>query len=1564
MAIQIGKYKRPGIFIEEIDKSVFSTSVTEGITNLVIGVSKKGPVNTPIRLTNATDLEAVFGQLDRNLERKGSFFHRTVSKMLETTPVYAMNLLLTDDTLDKIEYKSLSTSSFNKNDIKREGPYRRFFDTTGFWKRDTESFINLTKGDVGYTERALGFTNLSDRYITVFVVKTAVTGFDRTLLEWYGSTEKMPAYVSSTDYASDYMVDVVIVGGDWSNYQELAVDTRWSAYFNSQGLIKEQLRNFANDRNITLLSYYEGLSLIPYFRDLNGRNIFIETTINRDTDTTGLFCSFNAELVEKDFYTGLVDLVGNTLVGTSEKEVDFLSYKEKISENVDFTQVPLDLPGNVSSLFGNIFGVTGSLFTSITTNTTTATIGSYTASLTGGYGSGATASVLVESNGKLVIDTLFSVDNNTTDANVGTYNTELLGATIDAFANVVTNYNSKLKVGYELVDSINLTGATTSGNPYSFTFSGGASPSATAEVVIGAGGTVSSFYILSEGFGYNTGDSIIIATGSFGITSSYTFSLTASAIQVEVTSVEVTSPGSGYVIGDTYSIDSNVIGGSVDPYITVATASVQRVVTEIDVVNSGKNYQVGDNLTISNSTIGGGTNVVVKLVEEDLVSVSEIPTYLGQPNHAFDIPTQTGVVMNGENRTGYFGEGSVYGLSKSSVTNTTTSIIVDYTANTTAFAVIGSYLTLASTTLTINTSNYVNKLTAATYTSTFIINSSGVISVVNSTVDSVNPTVSANDIVLGYVTFTLVSGLITSSEFTDVTVGVDGYKDFSFGSNSLCDFNVTDVTLSNPVAGFTKSFKVEFIGTNTVSDNTSNYKEHRRFKMFNRLVSIIDSTNKSKVSMLVDSTNYDKYSLADATITNIVTSTSLNKSFVLNTNIMNIGDIVKGFLVFYTEDNEFILGTDGAITTDVITTTSTGVVAKYSNFYSDFYNGNINTGDFFYNNRLYLDNNGDSNLYATTAETIGVSFINGETISATYSGHNYIVFDGFDFSTEVNFSVLENIIFPTSSLNTGVFTITDSTATSESILALAISLGQPGSYAYEVVQNVVAETLTNVNSIYDYDVKHYLRMYLDTTGNLNVGFKDVLLSSTETIDPIAANTIYVQSEKSNLKETIEIELPTGYVQVPNKILVNGSRYTELKVGDFLEADTTGVVLEVGQVARKLTRVLSKRQYVGDTSLSEISCDAKIKLSGYNGDYQATRYSSIDQYATTYKAIAMKGFRIRQASMPDGTEAKQNQILNLVAKGTPLFKSLINKEAFDFRYLIDSFGLGLVERSKQQLVDICGERLDVFGFLNMPSIRAFKNSSSPSFVNAEGVLQVEFIAKGGDPESNPAFLYSFGEGTGTTCVGYFTPYITVNDNGRPLDFPPASYVATTYIRKHISNISSVTPWTIAAGVTNGRVTNIAGLEIDFDPTDIEFLNTAQMNPIVLKRNRGYVIETENTALTLYKSALSLVHVREVLIELERELSRMLLDYQWKFNTPDVRAEIKLRADVICETFVSKNGLYNYFNKMDDENNTADVIDNQIGVLDTYVEPIKGMGIIVNNITILRTGAIAAGGFLNA
>jgi hypothetical protein len=1512
MAIQIGKYKRPGIFIEEIDKSIFSAAAAaESITNLVIGVSKKGPVNTPIRLTTVTDLETVFGQLDRNLERKGSFFHRTISKMLETTPVFAMNLLVTDDTLDKIEYKSLSSSAIHKNDIKREGPYRRFFDTTGFWSRDTESFINLTKGDQGYNERALALTNLSDRHISVFVVKTSVTGFDRTLLEWYGSVEKMPSYVSQLDYASDYMVDVIVVGGDWSNYRELAVDPRWASYFNANGLIKGQLRNFANDRNITLLAYYEGLSLIPYFRDLNGRNIFIETSINRDTDRTGLFCEFNADLVEKDFYTGLVDLTGNTLADINATEIEFLSYKETISESVELTQVPLDLPGNVTAMFGNRFGLTGNLLPSIANvYTITAPTGSYpnlTLTSQNGEGTGASASFVVSVGDKLRTTANLLID------------TEYTGATAGTYSNIALSTGDA------------------------------------ATIIVGTGGTVSSVTLTQVG--------AIVALSS-------TFSATFGG-----------STGTSSVI-----------------FAVGVESNLQNKITSAVTTKAGIGYQFGEELT----TLVGGQSITITLVDNDLVSVADQElafAYSGQEDHSFNFDYNggaktSGVVVNA-NRTGYFGEGTVYGVNRDGGTNNSTQFIISYNVTDPAFSIVNGVKIDITTSkmFTILSSIYPTTGVNSTYYSVFYIDLTGTIRIKNGTIKNTKPSVDTTDIVLGYVKNVVSNGtFVGTCRVTDITVDAEGYKDFVFGSlivasidypdnRTAPDFYVEDVTDITNV--FTNSFKITFVDTNT-QEYTYNYAQYRRFKMFKHLVDLLHNVNKDKVSMLIDpsTTGMNKLSMETSTITDIVESKLLEKSFVLNINtetytqnyfVDGLDFIAAGFLNFYTEDNEFILGRNGVVTKDeVADIQDIGVVGKYSDFYLNFYNGRINTEDFFYDNRLYLDSAGNTNglidEVAATADTISVTFINGENApseNVEYSGYNYIILN----SALVELTSQEQIIFPSSDLNTGIFTITNNSVDQEETDAeLATALGFNGYYAYEVAENVAYEVLTDVNAIFSVDNKNYLSMYIDVNGVLHTEFTDANLEASSTVDTLANNTFYVQSELSNLKQTIEIENPTGYVPSLNKILVNGARYTELKVGDFLEADTTGVVLPIGQeYARKLTRVLSKRQYAGDTSLSEITCDAKIykrELFVGSGDFQTTRYVTVDQYATTYKAISLKGFRIREASLPDGTETRQNTILNNVAKGTPLFKALTNKEAFDFRYLVDAFGLGLTERSKQQLVDICGERLDAFGFINMPSIRSFKNSSSPSFVNSEGVLQTEYIAKGGDPESNPAFLYSFGEGTGVSAVGYFTPYVVVNDNGRPLNFPPASYAATTYVRKHISNVSSVTPWTIAAGVTNGRVTNIAGLEIDFDPSDIEFLNPAQINPIVLKKNRGYVIETENTALVLYKSALSYIHVREVLIELERELSRMLLDYQWKFNTPDVRAEIKLRADVICETYVSKNGLFNYFNKMDDENNTSEIIDNQIGVLDTYVEPIKGMGIIVNNITILRTGAIAAGGFLNA
>jgi hypothetical protein len=1288
MAIQIGKYKRPGIFIEEFDNSVIATPTVTGVSSLVVGFSKKGPVNTPVLLQTVNDLEKIYGPMDRNLERKGSYFHRTVAKMLESSPVYAMNLLSTSDTLDKIEYKSVSTSTDKLNDVEREGAYRRFFDTTGFWKRDTDSFINLTKNDSGSADRLLGFTNMSDKYITVFVFKTKLKGFDRTLLEWYGSADKVPTYVSQYDFASDYMVDVIVVGGDWSNYQQLAVDTKWSNYFTSQGLIKEQVYNFANDRNVNLLNFYEGLSLIPFFRDSNGRNIFIETIINADTDKTGLFCAFDSDKLEKDFPTGMVDLIGNNLVNSNElvdngqATIDFLSYNATIVENLTYTATPLDIAGGADGQ--NVVALGPSV--------------SNTRTIWGG-----------------VNRTSFYSEGYINGVNYATAS-ESIGST------------SVLTIGYNVIDGD-----------------------------LGAGATTSAYAVIG-------GEKVLV---NGGVTGTYTFSI----------------PSSLYTV-------------------STATASYVSVV---------------------------------------------------------HIDSTTGDI----------------------------------------------------------------KLT-------------------NGTVNGVAPSIQSSDLVLSYVELMVKNGSIIQSGGNEPTVTYVGVNDVEYNELDITsDFTVTEVSAGK--------INVEFTDTAHV-DVSSSYEVHRRIRLFNFLVNLLGSATSYEMTMIKDVTTFEKLSLASATLSNIVTSKTSNKSFTLDLGLTSTPtDILAGNLIFYKLDNEFTLGQLGVVTTTTQgSATASGVVGKYSNFYTNFYNGQINSGDYFYHNLIDQTN------------PLRVVFQN----EGTYS---YIVFND---SPWVPVLGNEQIIVPSSTSNTGVITLDGDTNYYTQLTDPSTGTTYTSGYeAYRVTNNLTDEDLSDVTLIYDSTYKVYLQMYLDSSSNLKVKFvSGTDLSSAQPIDVDLDSTFKVVTDKSNYKQTIEIEVPAGYTPVVNKILVNASRYTEVKVGDFLEAyvDPT-VTLNIGEMPRKLTRILTKKTYAADTSLAEISCDSAINkyeiTNGSSVDYQTLRYTAMDDYVSAYQAISLKGFRVREASMPDGTEDRQSSILNLVAKGTSLFKALTNKEAIDFRYVVDSFGLGLIERSKQQLVDICGDRLDCLGFVNMPSMKSFKNSTSPTFVDSEGVLQTSFIATGGDLESSPAFLYSFGDGRGASCVGYFLPYVTVSDNGRPTDVPPAMFVATTYMRKQNTNVTSIVPWTIAAGVTNGKVTNIAGIEMNFTPDDIENLNGAQMNPIVYKRNRGFVIETENTGQTLYKSALSYLHVREVLIELERELGAMLLEFHWKFNTPEIRAEIKLRADVICEKYVNKNGLYNYFNKCDEENNTPTIIDNQIGVLDTYVEPIKGMGVIVNNITILRTGAIQAGGFMN-
>ena len=60
----LGKYKRPGIYINEIDNSLIELPAQDVLINLIPGFSKKGPYNRPVYIDNTVDFERIYGTIE------------------------------------------------------------------------------------------------------------------------------------------------------------------------------------------------------------------------------------------------------------------------------------------------------------------------------------------------------------------------------------------------------------------------------------------------------------------------------------------------------------------------------------------------------------------------------------------------------------------------------------------------------------------------------------------------------------------------------------------------------------------------------------------------------------------------------------------------------------------------------------------------------------------------------------------------------------------------------------------------------------------------------------------------------------------------------------------------------------------------------------------------------------------------------------------------------------------------------------------------------------------------------------------------------------------------------------------------------------------------------------------------------------------------------------------------------------------------------------------------------------------------------------------------------------
>jgi hypothetical protein len=430
---------------------------------------------------------------------------------------------------------------------------------------------------------------------------------------------------------------------------------------------------------------------------------------------------------------------------------------------------------------------------------------------------------------------------------------------------------------------------------------------------------------------------------------------------------------------------------------------------------------------------------------------------------------------------------------------------------------------------------------------------------------------------------------------------------------------------------------------------------------------------------------------------------------------------------------------------------------------------------------------------------------------------------------------------------------------------------------------------------------------------------------------------------------------TGYSVTP---ILSNADYTAIGSAFTVEYplanDTNEFLIKTGHYVAAadgrlaLVKRVSK-QVDANTATYTVYCDVPVKAT-WNGAFLL----SFEEATTVYKPFTLPGASLEAKSI--------QQSLSALNGGNGLHAALIDKDLIDFRYVVDSFASfdenGL--QNKNELAFLAKARQNAAAILNAPTVADFKSSSNPTFKDDNGTFKVDYIATGGNLDKNPTSLYALpGVNAGANYAFYYGPGLIVSDNGKDLIVPPAAYVSNNYIDKY----TNATPWSIVAGPRRGVVTGtgVKGAEYAFDKADRDVLEPFGINPIVFQRGVGLTILGNKTAQQSVKSALSSAHVREALIYIQEGMAAILKDYVFEFNNTQTRLEIKTLADSFMESVKADGGVYAFKNTMDQTNNTDDVIDNNIGVIDTYVEPVKGLEIVVHRTTILNTGEIETGNF---
>ena len=503
--------------------------------------------------------------------------------------------------------------------------------------------------------------------------------------------------------------------------------------------------------------------------------------------------------------------------------------------------------------------------------------------------------------------------------------------------------------------------------------------------------------------------------------------------------------------------------------------------------------------------------------------------------------------------------------------------------------------------------------------------------------------------------------------------------------------------------------------------------------------------------------------------------------------------------------------------------------------------------------------------------------------------------------------------------------------------------------------------------------------YTDVDNNIKVNFLDVQIETTEVAsqESVYGTSIsFIDHDENSWQWVNDFELVDGVKQTAmvcreywdhslNQLLHKGDCLLAndgvVDYNENEEADDEDFYYDCVYVTETGTKYAEDGSFVCHYVLlsGEPYCYEDADPKKYN-QYLVRVDNALNQEIGEMEPIYLEGYTY-ELSRPTGNGmwAKlqwQKQILSTLEVYKGLRTGLLNKSEIDYRYVIDTFESFPDEAIKKELSYLCKQKQSAFCIANFPSVQTFTKCPYASFTDSKRIFNVQYVVDGCNRKKASSVSFSLPDDTmGGSFVAFYSP-LKFSDGYLDNIVPSAGLVSNLFIEKYMTR----QPYYIVAGPNYGRVaaSGLVGPDYKYSQDELHIIEPFGVNCMVYRPNFGTFINANQTAKQAPLSALSKVHVRELVIYLQDEIEKVLQAYQWEFNNQTTRSAILSRANDICSRVMANGGLQAYLNIMDESNNTPEIIDNEMAVLSTHIEPGMGCGKMVHELTLYRTGRMLA------